>query len=54
VKDLGQERGFVLPTAMAMLFIIGILVAATAGVALTANSQAGRDQKVKQALAAAD
>jgi hypothetical protein len=29
-------------------------VAVTAGVALTANSEAGRDQRVKQALAAAD
>jgi hypothetical protein len=52
--DLGREHGFVLPTAMAMLFIIGILVAVAAGVALTANSQAARDQKVKQAVAAAD
>ncbi len=54
MERLGQERAFVLPTAVAMLFIIGILVAATASVALTANSQAGRDQKVKEALAAAD
>jgi len=37
-----------------MLFIIGVLVAVAAGVALTANSQASRDQKVKQAVAAAD
>ena len=43
-----------LPTAAAFLLVIGILVATAASVALTANSQAGRDQKVKQALAAAD
>jgi hypothetical protein len=54
MERLRQERAFVLPTAMAMLFIIGVLVAATASVALTANSQAGRDQNVKEALAAAD
>jgi hypothetical protein len=54
VEYLGQERGFLLPTAAAMLFIIGMLVAVAAGAALTANSQAGRDQKVKRALAAAD
>jgi Tfp pilus assembly protein PilX len=54
VKALEREHGFVLPTAMAMLFIIGVLVAVTAGVALTANSEAGRDQRAKQALAAAD
>jgi hypothetical protein len=51
---LREEGGFLLPTAMAMLFIIGTLVAVSAGAAITANSSAGRDQKVKQALAAAD
>jgi hypothetical protein len=54
VRGLERESGFILPTATAMIFIIGIVVAVAAGAAITANSQAGRDQKVKEALAAAD
>jgi type II secretory pathway pseudopilin PulG len=54
MKRLGRENGFILPTAVAMLLIIGILAAVTVGVAMTSNSEAGRDQRVKRALAAAD
>ncbi|KKL44794.1 hypothetical protein LCGC14_2362130, partial [marine sediment metagenome] len=48
------EHGFVLPTAVVMLFIIATLAGAAATAAVTANSQSNRDRSVKRAVGAVD
>ena len=51
---LRSERGVALPTAISMLFIIGMLAGVASTAAITANSQSNRGRAVARAVAAAD
>ena len=51
---LEGEEGVALPVAVAALMIVGLLAAAAATSAVTANRQSSRDSNVKAAVAAAD